>query len=284
MSLEKAEIKRIIETALHEDIGAGDVTSDAVLSGKETGRARALAKADMLIAGMDVFKAVFVTVDPDIRFTPRNDDGSKAKNGTILAGVKGNLRSILKAERVALNLFQRMCGIATLTRQYADLVKGTQAKILDTRKTVPGLRILDKYAVRIGGGYNHRHALYDGILIKDNHITAAGGIIPAVTRAAAATSPLLKIEVEVKNLSEVKDALAVGAHMIMLDNMTIGEIKQAVRLVAGRVCIEVSGNVSLQNVRAIAETGVDFISIGALTHSVAAADISLKITAARQSV
>jgi nicotinate-nucleotide pyrophosphorylase (carboxylating) len=284
MSLEKAEIKRIIETALHEDIGAGDVTSDAVLSGKETGRARALAKADMLIAGMDVFKAVFVTVDPDIRFTPRNDDGSKAKNGTILAGVKGNLRSILKAERVALNLFQRMCGIATLTRQYADLVKGTQAKILDTRKTVPGLRILDKYAVRIGGGYNHRHALYDGILIKDNHITAAGGIIPAVTRAAAATSPLLKIEVEVKNLSEVKDALAVGAHMIMLDNMTIGAIKQAVRLIAGRVCIEVSGNVSLQNVRAIAETGVDFISIGALTHSVAAADISLKITAAGQSV
>jgi nicotinate-nucleotide pyrophosphorylase (carboxylating) len=277
MSLEQTEIKRIIETALNEDIGAGDVTSIAVLSGREVGCARALAKSDMVVAGIEVFKEVFIAVDPDIHFIPKKKDGQKVKKGTVLAEVAGNLQSILKAERVALNLFQRMCGIATLARQYVDLVKGTQATILDTRKTAPGLRVLDKYAVRVGGGRNHRYALYDGVLIKDNHITAAGGITPAVSKAIASALPMLKIEVEVKNLDELDEAMSAGADMVMLDNMGIEEMKRAVRFVAGRIPVEASGNVSLQNVRAIAQMGVDYISVGALTHSVPAADISFKI-------
>jgi len=191
--------------------------------------------------------------------------------------VSGRLSSILQAERVALNFFQRMCGIATLTRRYVDQVKSTKAKILDTRKTAPGLRVLDKYAVKAGGGHNHRFALYDGVLIKDNHITAAGGITPAVRRAAAARTPTLKIEVEVKNLKEAKEALKAGADMIMLDNMSLKNMEEAVRFIAGKVPVEASGNISLLNVREVAETGVDYISAGALTRSVSAADISLII-------
>jgi len=275
--LQRAEIRRIIEDALREDIGPGDVTTGTVLTGREKGRARAVAKSDMIIAGIHVFEGVFMAVDPGIRFRGKIRDGQPAKKGDVIAEVSGRLDSILRAERVALNFFQRMCGIATLTRRYVEEVKGTRARILDTRKTVPGLRVLDKYAVRTGGGQNHRFALYDGILIKDNHITAAGGITAAVKRAAAAKTPGLKIEVEVKNLKEVREALRAGADMIMLDNMSLTEMEKAVRLIAGRVPVEASGNVSLLNVRKVAETGVDYISAGALTHSVPAADISLNI-------
>jgi nicotinate-nucleotide pyrophosphorylase (carboxylating) len=277
MVLEKSEIRRIIETALREDIGPGDVTTGCILTGRETGIARAVAKADLVVAGMDVFQDVFHSVDPGLRFKKKGRDGKHFRKGAVLAEVAGSLQSILQAERVALNLFQRMCGIATLTRMYVGLVSGTKAKILDTRKTAPGIRALDKYAVRAGGGCNHRMALYDGILIKDNHIEAAGGVAEAVRRAAASVAPTLKIEVEVKNMAEVKEALIAGADMILLDNMDIRMMKQAVEFVSGRIPLEASGNVSLENARDIARTGVDYISVGALTHSVTAADISLKV-------
>jgi nicotinate-nucleotide pyrophosphorylase (carboxylating) len=274
---EKTEVRRIIETALREDIGPGDVTTGAVLTGLEVGKARAVAKTELVVAGLDVFKEVFVTLDPEVRFVAKKKDGQKVRRGAVVAEVSGRLKSILQAERVALNLFQRMCGVATLTRRYTDLVKGTEAKILDTRKTAPGLRILDKYAVRVGGGVNHRFALYDGVLIKNNHIDAVGGIKAALTRAKAKVGPLLKVEVEVRDFGEVKEAVAAGADMIMLDNMGISDMNRAVRFVAGRIPVEASGNVSLESVRGIAETGVDFLSVGALTHSVAAADISLTV-------
>jgi len=277
MILERRVVRRLIGTAFREDIGFGDVTTAAVLTGEEAGTARALAKSDMVVAGIDVFREAFVYRDRQITFTGCFADGRKAERGSILAKVAGKLQSILTAERVALNLFQRMCGIATLTRQYVDQVERTKAKILDTRKTAPGLRYLDKYAVRIGGGFNHRFGLYDGVLIKDNHITAAGSIARALTSVRSRIPHTLKIEVEVKNLEELGEALSAGADVIMLDNMTIEDMEKAVVITGGRIPLEASGNVSLANVKKIAETGIDFISVGALTHSVAAADISLKI-------
>jgi nicotinate-nucleotide pyrophosphorylase (carboxylating) len=270
-------LHRLIQSALEEDIGPGDVTTSALLTGEETGTAQAVAKADLVVAGIDVFKETFLFLDPDIRFTNCLEDGREIKRGEILAELSGTLGSILTAERVALNFLQRMSGIATLTRQYVAAVAGTRARILDTRKTAPGLRILDKYAVSIGGGLNHRFALNDGVLIKDNHITAAGGITPAINKARQKIPHTLKVEVEVKNIDEVKEALAAGADVIMLDNMTPEAMTAAVRLIGGAVPVEASGNVTLANVKQIAETGVDFISVGALTHSVAAADISLLI-------
>lgn len=270
-------LHRLIRNALEEDIGAGDVTTTAVLTGTETGAARAVAKTDLVLAGIDVFRRTFLLLDPEIRFTAHFEDGRTIKRGEILAELTGGLAGILTAERTALNFLQRLSGIATTTRFYVEAVTGTRARILDTRKTAPGLRILDKYAVRIGGGGNHRFALYDGVLIKDNHITAAGGITPAIDRARQHIPHTLKIEVEVKNIAEVREALAAGADAVMLDNMTPGAMGEAVLLIGGRVPVEASGNVTLANVRQIAETGVDFISVGALTHSVTAADISLLV-------
>jgi nicotinate-nucleotide pyrophosphorylase (carboxylating) len=267
----------LIRSALEEDIGAGDVTTTAVLTGAEAGTARAVAKADMVLAGIDVFRRTFLLLDPDVRFTGYIEDGREIKRGEILAELSGRLASILTAERTALNFLQRMSGIATTTRRYVQAVAGTPARILDTRKTAPGLRVLDKYAVRMGGGGNHRFALYDGVLIKDNHITAAGGVTSAIQRARQKISHALKIEVEVKNIGEVREALSSGADAVMLDNMTPEAMSEAVRLIGGRVPVEASGNVTLANVRQIAETGVDFISVGALTHSVTAADISLLV-------
>ncbi|HET6491052.1 MAG TPA: carboxylating nicotinate-nucleotide diphosphorylase [Syntrophales bacterium] len=275
--LEKEAVRKIIRRALEEDIRSGDVTTSAALTGSETGQGTALAKEDLVVAGLEVFREVFRVRDAGIVFETGLSDGTWAPRGTVLAKVGGSLSSILTAERVALNLFQRMCGIATLTKQFVDAVAGTKAKILDTRKTMPGLRILDKYSVRAGGGLNHRYGLYDGVLIKDNHIEAAGGITEAVRRVKATSPLMVKIEVEVKNLAEVEEALASGAGIIMLDNMTVDEMRQAVRLIGGNALVEASGNVTLSTVRPIAETGVDFISSGALTHSVRAADISLKI-------
>ncbi|MBU2055308.1 MAG: carboxylating nicotinate-nucleotide diphosphorylase [Proteobacteria bacterium] len=270
-------LTKLIRTGLAEDIGAGDVTTGAVLRGDETGYAQATAKTELVVAGIDVFGEVFLTFDPALQFTRRLGDGEKAGKGDLLAEVSGSLASILTAERVALNLFQRMCGIATLTRRYVERIEGTRAKILDTRKTVPGLRFLDKYAVRVGGGCNHRFALYDGVLIKDNHITAAGGIAPAVRRVRERVPHTLKIEVEVKNLAELEEALAAGADAIMLDNMGIAEMAAAVKRVGGMIPLEASGNMTLERVREVAAVGVDFISVGALTHSVAAADVSLNV-------
>jgi nicotinate-nucleotide pyrophosphorylase (carboxylating) len=267
----------LIRKALAEDIGAGDVTTGAALRGDETGLARAEAKAELVVAGIAVFGEVFRTLNPSLTFMPRKGDGEKAIKGEILAEISGSLASILTAERVALNLLQRMCGIATLTRRYVDEIAGMHAKILDTRKTAPGLRILDKYAVRAGGGCNHRFALYDGVLIKDNHIAAAGGIGEAVRRVRGWVPHTLKIEVEVKNEAELEEALIAGADAILLDNMGLPEMAAAVKRVAGRIPLEASGNMTLERVREVAATGVDLISVGALTHSAAAADISLHV-------
>lgn len=274
---ERVLIRKLIWNALREDIGVGDVTSNAILTGEENGAARTIAKSELVVAGGDVFRETFWQVDPNLTFTILAAEGQEVWAGTLLAEISGSLKSILIAERTALNLLQRMCGIATATRAFVRAVAGTEARILDTRKTAPGLRFLDKYAVRIGGGQNHRFALYDGVLIKDNHIAAAGGITEAVRRARRGVAHTLKIEVEVRNLAELEEAIAAGADVIMLDNMSTDDMKTAVAASAGKVPLEASGNVTLDNVRAIAETGVNFISVGALTHSVHAADISLLI-------
>jgi nicotinate-nucleotide pyrophosphorylase (carboxylating) len=270
-------LTELIRTALTEDVGVGDVTTGAALQGDETGLARATAKAELVVAGIEVFGETFRTLDPTLTFTNHRRDGEKAGIGDILAEISGSLASILTAERVALNLLQRMCGIATLTRRYVDEIAGMHAKILDTRKTVPGLRILDKYAVRVGGGFNHRFALYDGVLIKDNHITAAGGIGEAVRRVRGQIPHTLKIEVEVKNGAELEEALTAGADAVLLDNMGLPEMAAAVKRVAAKIPLEASGNMTLARVRGVAATGVDLISVGALTHSAAAADISLNV-------
>lgn len=275
--LEMDAVRKIIRRALEEDIRSGDVTTAYALTGDETGKATALAKEDLVVAGLEVFRDVFRLRDPGLSFRTSLKDGDRVPRGTVLAVVQGSLASILTAERVALNLFQRMCGVATLTRQFVDAAAGTNAEILDTRKTVPGLRILDKYAVRVGGGRNHRYGLYDGILIKDNHIEAAGGIGKAVRRVRDRAPLLARIEVEAGTLAEVREALAAGADVIMLDNMPVDAMRKAVALIDGRALVEASGNVTLVTVQAIASTGVDFISSGALTHSVRASDISLKV-------
>ena len=271
------QIKKIIETSLAEDIGTGDITTMAIIRRDKTGHAQAIAKDDFVIAGSDIFIETFLLLDDKIKVKKLVSDGKRAKKGSIIAEISGSLFHILQAERVALNLFQRMCGIATLTAKFVEAVQGSKVKILDTRKTMPGLRILDKMAVSIGGGFNHRMGLYDGVLIKDNHIAAAGSITAAVDMQRQGLPHTLKIEVETKNIAEVKEALKCGVDIIMLDNMTPDEMKKAAAFVAGRALLEASGNVNLQNVAAIAATGVDLISVGELTHSVRAVDISLKI-------
>ncbi len=273
----KAEIGKIIATALAEDIGPGDVTTTGALSGMETGYAKAVAKSDTVIAGLDVFRETFLYMDKEISFKAQVEDGQSVAKGDIIALLEGRLMSILMAERVALNLFQRMCGIATQTRRLVEAVQGTPAKIIHTRKTAPGLRILDTYAVRAAGGYSHRFGLFDGALIKENHIAAAGGIAAAVAGVRRRIPLTVKIEVEVERMDQVEEAIQAGADVIMFDNMSPEEMSRAVKIVAGRVPLEASGNVTLANVKAVAATGVDYISSGALTHSVKAADISLRV-------
>jgi nicotinate-nucleotide pyrophosphorylase (carboxylating) len=280
--LSRHALTDFIKSALAEDVGFGDVTTEAVLDGSESGVAAATAKEEFVAAGIDVFGEVFLTFDPTLVFTSMKRDGQKVPKGAVIAEISGRLTSILTAERVALNLLQHMCGIATMTSRFVEEAAGTRARIIDTRKTLPGLRALEKYAVRAGGGFNHRFALYDGVLIKDNHIAAAGGIIPAVRRARGLIPHTLKIEVEVKNIAELQEAMEVGADTILLDNMDIPALCEAVGTVAGRVPLEASGNMTLARIRDVARTGVDFISVGALTHSVRAADISLNITETNQ--
>ena len=271
------QIKNIIEAALAEDIGTGDITTQATVKPKKKGRAQALAKGDFIVAGLDIFEAVFKVLDKNIKVRKWVADGCRVQKGDVIVELAGSLASILQAERVALNLFQRMSGIATLTARYVEAVRSTKAIILDTRKTIPGLRVLDKIAVRLGGGANHRAGLYDAVLIKDNHIAAAGGITAAVEAQRKYSKKPLKIEVETKNLQEVREALACGVEIIMLDNMTLAAMNKAVDWVSGRALLEASGNVNLQRVAKIAATGVDMISVGELTHSVRAVDISLKV-------
>jgi nicotinate-nucleotide pyrophosphorylase (carboxylating) len=234
-----------------------------------------IAKEPLVVAGLTTAGRVFSILDSASSFKPCLSDGEKASAGTILATVHGEASQLLMGERVALNLLQRMCGIATLTSNFVEAVAGTKARIVDTRKTTPGLRQLEKYAVRIGGGINHRTGLYDGVLIKENHIVAAGGISEAIRRARAYIPHTLKIEIETETLSQVDEAIAAGADIIMLDNMNLDDMRTAVITIGGRALIEASGGVNLQRVRSIAETGVDIISVGALTHSPRAMDISM---------
>jgi nicotinate-nucleotide pyrophosphorylase (carboxylating) len=268
-------LDRIIENALAEDIHTGDITTLSVVTERHEARARLIAKEPLVLAGIEVAARVFHMLDPRILFTPLFRDSDMPGAGDIIAELLGDAAMLLQGERVALNLLQRMCGVATLTAYYVDAVNGTGARIVDTRKTAPGLRILDKYAVRAGGGSNHRFGLYDGVLIKENHIAAAGGITLAVARARVFIPHTIKIEVETETLAEVAEALACGADIIMLDNMDIASMRAAVEMIAGRALVEASGGVTLDTVREIAETGVDIISVGALTHSARAMDISM---------
>lgn len=268
-------IDKIVENALLEDIHTGDITTLAVMPGKRMMRAVLKAKEPMVLAGIDVASRVFSLLDAGVCWNASFSDGDRLDSGTIIAELRGDAASLLQGERVALNLLQRMCGIATLTSRFVETVKGTKARIVDTRKTTPGLRVLEKYAVRVGGGINHRTGLYDGVLIKENHIAAAGGISAAVNRTRSYIPHTMKIEVETETLAEVAEALACGADIIMLDNMDLDTMRQAVATIAGKALVEASGGVNLKTVRAIAETGVDIISVGALTHSARAMDISM---------
>ncbi|MBE3111294.1 MAG: carboxylating nicotinate-nucleotide diphosphorylase [Acidobacteria bacterium] len=270
------EFDAIIDVALREDMPVGDITSESVIPAGAVSEAVFLAKEDGVLAGLPVARRVFEKIDPAVEFVEEFQDGAAFHKSDILARLKGPTVALLKGERTALNFLQHLSGVATATRRFVDAVAGTKAKILDTRKTTPGLRLLEKYAVKTGGGTNHRLSLSDMVLIKDNHLRHVGSVAEAVRRARAAIRPGVRIEVEAVDLSQVRDALAAGADMIMLDNMSPEAMREAVTLAAGRVPLEASGNMSLDRVRAVAETGVDFISVGALTHSARAVDISLE--------
>jgi nicotinate-nucleotide pyrophosphorylase (carboxylating) len=269
------QLTRIIDNALAEDIHTGDITTLALQLGARRINGFLKAKEALVVCGVQVAAQVLATVDKDMTFSADCSDGDTLPAGGILAHFSGDAQLLLQGERVALNLLQRMSGVATLTARYVEAVQGTRARIVDTRKTTPGLRVLEKYAVRVGGGINHRTGLYDGVLIKENHITAAGGITAAISRCRSYIPHTLKIEIETETLDQVREALAAGADIIMLDNMPVPVMKEAVALINGRALVEASGGVNLATVRAIAETGVDIISVGALTHSAPAMDISM---------
>jgi nicotinate-nucleotide pyrophosphorylase (carboxylating) len=271
-------ISQYIQRALEEDIGTGDVTTDTIVPADATLRGRITAKQAGVVAGLDVAKQVFLTLNQDITFVARKEDGSRVMRCDVLADVEGSARALLTGERIALNFLGRMSGIATLTRKFVDAVAGTNAAILDTRKTAPGLRLTDKLAVRLGGGQNHRTGLFDMVLIKDNHIDFAGSITKAVERVRASETRL-EIEVETRTLDDVREALALGVERILLDNMSPETMHEAVAICGGRAKLEASGNVTLDNVLEVAKTGVDYISVGALTHSPLVFDVSLEFVA-----
>lgn len=266
--------QRLIDSYLLEDLAWGDITTDMLVPKGTKSKGYVYAKDDGIIAGIDVFLMVFNTIDSDIEYKKYFKDGEAVKKGDLILETYGDLNSCLKAERVALNLIQRMSGIATYVRKLSDMIKGTNARLTDTRKTMPGLRYFDKYAVSVGGGVNHRYNLSDGILIKDNHIKAVGGIKNALTMIKSGISHTKKVEIEVETIHELKEALKYGADIIMLDNMTIDMMKEAVEITKGRAILEASGNINEINILDVAKTGVDIISIGAITHSVKALDIS----------
>ena len=269
-------IDEIILNALREDIGTGDITTLTTIPADKTAYGRFIAKEAGILCGLEICERVFKILDSSIDFKTSKKDGEKVENGEVFAEISGNARNLLTGERTALNILQRMSGIATETAKFAAQVAGTQAKIADTRKTTPGLRVLEKYAVKIGGGTNHRFNLSDGILIKDNHIAASGGIKQAVMTARANAPHTLKIEVECENMRGVAEAVEAEADIIMLDNMTIDEMKKAVDFIAGRALTEASGNMDEKDLRAVAATGVNIISIGALTRNAKSLDTSLK--------
>lgn len=275
-SMRKDEVDLIIRAALEEDMPAGDITSESIVRPGLRCQAIFLAKEAGVLAGIDVARRVFEMVDHRIRFQKIVEDGQEFRRGDELARVEGEALSLLKAERTALNFLQRMCGIATKTRSYVAAVAGTRTRILDTRKTTPTLRRLEKYAVRKGGGINHRFSLSEMVLIKDNHLRLVGSVGEAVRRAREKTKPGTRIEVEVTTLDEAKEAIQAGASMLLLDNMTLKKIKEVVDWVKGRVPVEVSGNVNIAKSRRLARLGVDYISVGALTHSFRSVDISLE--------
>ena len=270
------DLDRIALSALAEDVGRGDVTTEATVTEDATCTARLLLKEPGVVCGLPAVEAVFRALDPNVTFEPSAADGDRISEPTELSHISGSTRAVLTGERTALNILGRMSGIATLTHRFVDAIEGTGAAILDTRKTTPGLRALEKYAVRCGGGRNHRFGLDDGILVKDNHLRAAGGVRPAVELLRAAGTGL-PIEVEAETLDDAREAVAAGAEQILLDNMSPALMREAVGLVEGKATLEASGGVTLETVREIAETGVDFISVGALTHSARSLDVSLEL-------
>ena len=269
------QLTPMITRALEEDWGFGDWTTDLCVPADKQARARIIAKEPILVAGSEVARAVFLAVDPTLRVEIAAENGASLQKGDLILEISGSARSILKGERVALNFLGHMCGIATLTREFVKQLTGTKVQLLDTRKTTPGLRLLEKSATVVGGARNHRMCLTDGVIVKENHIRAAGGISAAVSRLLESLPPTLKIEVETTNLTEVQEALDAGADIIMLDNMPVAEMALAVRTVRGRALLEASGNVRLDTVREIAATGVNFISTGAIIHSARWSDLSL---------
>jgi nicotinate-nucleotide pyrophosphorylase (carboxylating) len=279
MDLAQHIIDEIVDRALAEDIGTGDLTSMAAIPADARAEAALVLREPAVVCGLPVARAVFAAVDPALELRALLPEGARAEAGATIATVAGPARGLLSGERVALNLLQRMCGIATITSRYVEAVRGTKARILDTRKTTPGLRALEKYAVRMGGGTNHRFALYDGVMLKDNHlaILAAGGLGlgEAVRRTRAAVGPMVRVEVEVESVEQAAVAAGAGADMILLDNMPPDELRAAVGVIAGRALTEASGGITMASIRAVAESGVDFISVGALTHSARALDIGL---------
>jgi nicotinate-nucleotide pyrophosphorylase (carboxylating) len=270
------QVRHLIQAAIEEDIGRGDVTTEATIAEHVMSRARLITKQEIVLAGMDVFTEVYAMLDDTVHIKPAHKEGDLLSAGAVIAVLEGRARSLLAGERVALNFLQRLSGIATVTRQYVEAVRGYGVDIIDTRKTTPGWRLLEKYAVRVGGGKNHRHDLGDGVLIKDNHIVAAGGIKPAVDMARRHSHHLLKIEVEVETLEQVEEALQADAEVIMLDNMSPEMLAEGVKMIGKRAVVEASGGVSLETVTAVARTGVDLISVGKLTHSAPAADIHVE--------
>jgi nicotinate-nucleotide pyrophosphorylase (carboxylating) len=270
-------VARLIDMALAEDIGTGDITTDYLISRSSQGRGVIVAKEDLVLCGLDIAKSVFQRLDPEVHLHSAHEDGAEIACGETVLVLEGSLRALLTAERPALNFLQHLSGIATHVRTYVKALKHQQARLVDTRKTTPGWRILEKYAVRTGGAHNHRMGLFDGVLIKDNHIAACGGIRQAVVAARKQISHLIKIEVEVSDLGGVQEALESGVDIIMLDNMDIPHIREAVSVIQNRAIVEVSGGVTLKHLSELAETGVDLISVGALTHSAKAVDLSMRI-------
>ena len=272
-------VDNLIRNALDEDLGAGDITTDAIIAPEAKGKAVLETREEIVLAGLPVFTRTFELLSSNMNIENHYKDGQIVPAGEKICHLSGSLSAILKAERTGLNFIQRMSGIATLTRGYVDRAGSEKVKVMDTRKTVPGLRFFDKYAVRMGGGFNHRFGLYDGILIKDNHISAAGSITEAVKLVKKNAPHNIMIEVEVEDLAGVKEAINAGTDTILLDNMSNDDIREAVQLAAGRVMVEVSGGISLENISEIARTGADLISVGALTHSARAVDLSLEVIA-----
>ena len=272
--------QHLIKIALKEDMGSGDITTDNLVDPDLDGKGVIIAKEPFIIAGLDVAGQVFKHLNAKVRFIPLYRDGDFVKQGDTIATVEGNLRALLSGERTALNFLQRLSGIATCVRSYVDELKNKRVRLVDTRKTTPGWRVLEKYAVRVGGAHNHRIGLYDGVLIKDNHIAACGGIHQAIDRIRPRVSHLVKIEVEVSTLDQVKDALKADAEVIMLDNMSLEQIKEAVAFINKKALVEVSGNVTKSGLNSLADAGVDIISVGALTHSAGCVDMSMRIETA----